>query len=400
MKKLIIFATHPIQYQVPLWQNMAKEGINFEVWYFTDFGTKTSFDVQFGKSFSWDLPMLEGYKYRFLKVNENAAPNKGFKGIILREDVKKRLKEAKATHVYINGWQVIAYWQSLWASKALGLTTIFKGESNDLKPENKWIFPLKKFLLTQFFKRINYFLYIGEANKRLYLKYGINTKKLLPGLYCVDNNRFQSETLKLKDKKNKIRAKWGIPENSYCILFSGKFIQKKRPLDIITAVKKLITTHPNLHLLFVGDGKLYTEIKHEANIVYDKEGKINPIQTGKVNLSITGFLNQSEIPHAYIAADCLILPSDYGETWGLVVNEALASGIPAIVSNQCGSAEDLIKPIDKTLIFKTGEIDSLVNAINHLLNNKPARETIKKQISKYSYISTIQSVRKIIDDAI
>ena len=57
--------------------------------------------------------------------------------------------------------------------------------------------------------------------------------------------------------------------------------------------------------------------------------------------SFAGFLNQSEISQAYVAADCLVLPSDYGETWGLVVNEALASGLPCLVSQACGCAEDL-----------------------------------------------------------
>ena len=57
--------------------------------------------------------------------------------------------------------------------------------------------------------------------------------------------------------------------------------------------------------------------------------------------SFVGFLNQTEISRAYVAADCLVLPSDHGETWGLVVNEALASGLPCLVSDACGCAEDL-----------------------------------------------------------
>jgi glycosyltransferase involved in cell wall biosynthesis len=52
-------------------------------------------------------------------------------------------------------------------------------------------------------------------------------------------------------------------------------------------------------------------------------------------------MNQTEISRAYVAADCLVLPSDHGETWGLVVNEALASGLPCLVSDACGCAEEL-----------------------------------------------------------
>jgi glycosyltransferase involved in cell wall biosynthesis len=71
--------------------------------------------------------------------------------------------------------------------------------------------------------------------------------------------------------------------------------------------------------------------------------------------SFTGFLNQSEISRAYVAADCLVLPSDYRETWGLVVNEALASGLPCLVSQACGCAEDL--SICDT--FALGDVETL-----------------------------------------
>lgn len=394
---LIIFATHPIQYQVPLWQKMAADGINFEVWYFTDFGIKNSYDVQFGKSFSWDLPMLEGYQYRFLKVNDNAAPNKGYRGIILKDNVKEQLKSVNATHVYINGWQVFAYWQCLWIAKSLGLKIIFKGESNDLKPEISWKWPLKKLLLSQFFKRVNYFLYIGQANKRLYLKHGITIDKLLPGLYCVDNDRFYEETLLLKDQRQAIRNTWGVDEAAFCILFSGKFISKKRPLDIIKAVEQLQQKN-KIHLIFVGDGQLYHEIKENSNIVYDKEnGIVDEKPQLEVKVSIIGFLNQSEIPRAYAIADCLVLPSNYGETWGLVVNEAMAAGVPVIVSDQCGSAEDLVKPINPALVYETGNIQKLSKSISSLMKTPMDREVILKRVSQYSYSSTINSVKKILN---
>lgn len=401
---LIIFATHPVQYQVPLWRKMTEAGIKLEVWYFTDFGLKNSYDAQFGKSFSWDLPMLEGYSYRFIKTNTDAAPNQGFKNCRVAENIKDKLKSAKATHVYINGWHVMAYWQALWSAKSLGLKTIFKGESNDLKPESKWKWPLKKLILNSFFKRVDYFLYIGEANKRLYQKYNIPKHKLLPGLYCIDNDRFFDQSTKVIDQKSLFRSQWGIPEDAFCILFSGKFIPKKRPIDIVFAAKQLLQNpliKDKIHLLFVGDGVLYSGIASNVNVVYDKErGLINQVKEDKLNASFTGFLNQTEIPTCYAIADCLILPSDYGETWGLVANEAMATGLPVIISSQCGSAEDLLKPILPNLIFETGNIDSLQRAIEWLIFNKVQKNQLLKHIQKYSYSSTIHSTLSILNNAV
>jgi glycosyltransferase involved in cell wall biosynthesis len=76
-------------------------------------------------------------------------------------------------------------------------------------------------------------------------------------------------------------------------------------------------------------------------------------------VSFTGFLNQGEIAKAYVAADALVLPSDYGETWGLVVNEAMACGLPAIVSDRVGCGPDLVVPGVTGQVFPFGEVEGL-----------------------------------------
>jgi glycosyltransferase involved in cell wall biosynthesis len=84
--------------------------------------------------------------------------------------------------------------------------------------------------------------------------------------------------------------------------------------------------------------------------------------------SFTGFLNQTEISRAYVAADCLVLPSDHGETWGLVVNEALASGLPCLVSDACGCAEDLV---GQQFSFPMGDVGVLATKLERLHSNMP-----------------------------
>jgi glycosyltransferase involved in cell wall biosynthesis len=86
-------------------------------------------------------------------------------------------------------------------------------------------------------------------------------------------------------------------------------------------------------------------------------------------VTFTGFLNQSEIPAAYVAADCLVLPSDYGETWGLVVNEAMACGRPAIVSDRVGCAADLITRHVTGELFPFGDTAALAQTLAELAAN-------------------------------
>ena len=82
-----------------------------------------------------------------------------------------------------------------------------------------------------------------------------------------------------------------------------------------------------------------------------------------VDLKLVGFLNQTELGEAYAIADCLVLPSDYPETWGLVVNEALATGLPCVVSDAVGCAPDLIRDGESGYVYPLGNVEALAAAL-------------------------------------
>jgi len=116
-------------------------------------------------------------------------------------------------------------------------------------------------------------------------------------------------------------------------------------LDLIAAARQAIASGTKVHLLFAGSGELGNALRAACRVAIDADERgITSTDAGAPPASFTGFLNQSEISRAYVAADALVLPSDAGETWGLVVNEAMASGLPCIVSEACGCAEDLVAP--------------------------------------------------------
>jgi glycosyltransferase involved in cell wall biosynthesis len=364
---LAILTTHPIQYQVPLWQALARDGrVPFEVWYLTDHGTRRSKDREFGQTFAWDIDTLSGYTHRFLKVDQRATPS-SFWRCRLQERLRNRLRTSQVTALWIQGWQVAAYWQAVREAQSTGVEVWLRGESNDLAPQPRWKKKLKLARNGWLFRRVDRFFYIGKANRRLYEESGVAEAKLYPAPYAVDNERFAMQAAALRPWRAALREQWGVPEDAFCILFCGKFIPKKRPLDLVAAARSLVEkgTLSKLHLLFVGSGVLGSELRRVCRVVHDHEGLTSPGigATHKVSVlpsaSFTGFLNQKEISQAYVAADCLVLPSDYGETWGLVVNEALTSDLPCLVSQACGCAEDL--SICGT--FPLGDIDALSSAL-------------------------------------
>jgi glycosyltransferase involved in cell wall biosynthesis len=378
---LAILTTHPIQYQVPIWKALAKQDqIPFEVWYLTDFGTRPSPDREFGKTFSWDIDMLSGYTHRFIETAEGASPITAWK-CRLREPLRDRLRQSGARALWIQGWQVAAYWQAVREAKAAGTEIWLRGESNDLAPTPMWKRPLKRLALGQLFSRIHRFLYIGAANKRLYESFGVPEARLYSAPYAVDNERFVQQAAALRLQRMELRRQWGIRDDAFCVLFCGKFIPKKRPMDLVEAARILRVDGrlPNIHLLFVGSGELDGPLRQACDVIYDAERPGLPTCVSPAALSIAnsarppasfaGFLNQTEISCAYVAADCLALPSDYGETWGLVVNEALASGLPCIVSDACGCAEDLT---GDEFSFPMGDSGALAAKIGRFRREKPS----------------------------
>lgn len=391
---LIILTTHPIQYQVPLWQALAKDGhVPFEVWYLTHHAVQTSRDVEFGKAFAWDLDMLGGYPHRQLQVAADATPTT-FRQCRVTEPFDLLLRKAGAKAVWVQGWQVQAYWQAVWAARRAGCEVWLRGESNDLAPVTWWKRPIKHLALGQFFRRVNRFLYIGTANRRFYQKFGVPESRLHSAPYAVDNDRFARQAAEARKQRAEIRKQWGIAEDAFCVMFCGKFIPKKRPQDLVAAASQMIQAGRRGHLLFVGSGELGGELRRACHVVFDAEDSNFQLSTINPQLppaSFAGFLNQTEISRAYVAADCLVLPSDHGETWGLVVNEAMASGLPCVISNHCGCAEDL-GVLTPNQIFPCGDTDALADRVARLAQPAGRPEIAPGALAGFSFASSVQTV--------
>ncbi len=395
---LVILSTHPIQYQVPLWQALAADGrVPFEVWYMSDHGTKVSHDVEFGTKFAWDIDMLAGYPHRFLEGAGQVHPAQ-FWDCRIRENLAAKLREAGAKALWIQGWQVAGYWQAAFAARRAGAELWLRGESNDLAPTQGWKKLMKRRVLGRLLSRVDRFLYIGTGNRRLYESYGARPEQLLPAPYCVDNDRFRAQAEVLRPRRAELRRAWGIAEDAFVPLFCGKFIPKKRPQDLVEAASHLKADGrvSNIHLLLTGSGELGPELRAKCHVVYDADSPNLKPETLNLELpkaSFAGFLNQSRISEAYVAADCLVLPSDYGETWGLVVNEALASGIPCIISDRCGSAADLgSRAPNQTFPFS--DVAALANCLEHRSKNPLVVLPRQEWLFGYDFGFSVKSIER------
>jgi glycosyltransferase involved in cell wall biosynthesis len=393
---LAILTTHPIQYQVPIWRGLAQRGdVPFTVFFMSDQGLKARFDPGFGRAIAWDIDLLSGYPHEFIDVRTGDRQDR-FNWLRLKPGFGKMLKERGVDVLWVQGWQVMAYWQAIREARKAGIKVWMRGESNlrsnagGLKQSLKWL------LLRRLLDRVDRFLTIGEANRQFYRRLGYPEEKMVPAPYCVENRRFAELAAQLRPDRPQIRAAWAIPEDAFCFLFVGKFIAKKRPLDLAEAVRRLQTIEParKLHILWVGTGELAEAVRDACAIEYDAQGDAasKHASGGKPSASFVGFLNQSEIVRAYVAADALVLPSDAKETWGLVANEAMASGLPCVVSDACGCADDLVRPVRPDLCFPVGDVDALVRALAAMIADPPSTTSAQAQIDKYDALRTVENV--------
>jgi glycosyltransferase involved in cell wall biosynthesis len=304
-----------------------------------------------------------------------------------------------------------------------------RGDSNLLDARPLHVRIAKRLILGRWIPRFSAYLTVGKLNEDYYRFYGADESRFFPARHFVDNDFFAAQTEALQGQRAEIRSKWRIPQDAFCALFCGKFIPKKRPMDLIEAARLLSTSifhlpspssmRPAIHLLFVGSGELGAQLRAACNVVFDAEaGRAAISERADVTIqrfngstfsesssprpstldprpsaSFAGFLNQTEIAKAYIAADVLVLPSGRGETWGLVVNEAMACGLPAIVSDKVGCAPDLINEGKTGFSFPAGAPAQLARQVVAVLEMKKCghdfRLALTEKMRDYSLVSAV-----------
>lgn len=353
MKKIAVIISHPVQYYAPVFALLAKNSrFAVKVFYTMGDSSRLKYDRGFKKEIIWDIPLLQGYEYEFLKNEATDPGSHHFMGII-NPDAIQRIEKYKPDAVLIYGWGFFSHLKIiLHFSKTLPVW--FRGDSTLLDLTGRLKSVLRSVFLKWVYKHIDKAFYVGSANKDYFLKYGLKPGQLYFAPHGVDNDRFAAEhpvdALSLRRELN-------IADDQILILFAGKFEAKKAPLELLQAFKSLGKT--NTHLLFLGNGVLEQQLKDKAE--------------GESNIHFHDFVNQSEIPVFYQACDLFCLPSKGpGETWGLAVNEAMAAGKAILVSDKVGCAKDLVKDEWNGLIINMSVESDLRNGISRLTDNKAA----------------------------
>lgn len=352
--KMAIFAGNPVQYHVPIYKALAQEkDVDLTVMYGSDIGAKKFYSKEFKSYIEWDIPLLEGYEYKFFRN----FTSKKLKGMFSRINLGMffHIIFNRYDAVLIHGYDTVSSWIVYLGAKLSGTKIIWRGEAA-IRPQNRQN-ALKKFVKTKllplYFKSCDAVMYSCTGN-RLYLEqFNISSEKMFLIPCAVDNNFFREKKAVLQPKRDELRNALGIDEEEFVILFTARFTTRKRPLDLIEAISRL--NHSNVVMLFVGDG-------------LERENMERELKKHKIKNIITGFVGQNELPKYYVVADLYAIVSDYDAS-PKSLNEALNFDLPILVTDKVGTSSDLVKNDENGYIVSSRDIKQLSEKIDFFVNN-------------------------------
>jgi glycosyltransferase involved in cell wall biosynthesis len=353
LRKLAIISTHPIQYNAPVFKLVSQRGnILLRVFYTWENSKEGIFDIKFKQNIKWDIPLLEGYEFQFVKNTSSDQGTHHFKGMI-NPTLNAEIEAWGAHAILVYGWNFHSHLKAMKYFKGK-IPVYFRGDSTilDDKPGIKTL--LRRAWLRYVYRFVDYAFYVGKNNKNYFLKHGLTEKELIFAPHAIDNERFADQNGEYRKMAMQWRLELGIKEEDLVFLFAGKFETKKDPMSLMKAAKEL--QNNGCKFVFAGDGDFKEQLMQTARN-YD-------------HVIFLPFQNQSRMPALYRLADVFVLPSKGpNETWGLAINEAMASGKAVLVSNMVGCAPDLVINEGNGFVFKAQDIHDLIQKLKKFNKN-------------------------------
>jgi glycosyltransferase involved in cell wall biosynthesis len=365
--RLAVVASHPVQYDAPLFRELAKR-IDLTVFFGHRATPIDQSKAGFGVTFEWDVDLLSGYSSSFLR---NVAKRPGIErfGECDTPEIGIRLREGRFDAVLLTGWYLKCFLQALFCAKRQQIPVLARGDCHLETARSRFKRTMKSIMYPPLLRSFDAALAVGKRAHAYWTHYHFPESHIFFSPRCVDTEWFATRAT--HEAGAALRARLGIAPASELLLFAGKLVAFKRPLDLIGAAARLNAEGRRVEVMVAGAGPLKEQMAIHA-------------RDAGVVLHLLGFCNQTEMPAAYAATNVLVLPSEGRETWGLVANEALACGCPIVVSDAVGCALDLVVDGRTGKVFHVGHVTELAHAIAELLDYGPSSQEIAAKSAAYS----------------
>jgi glycosyltransferase involved in cell wall biosynthesis len=370
-----LFAASPVYYQAPLYRRLAADPrVEFTALFASSSGVRPG-DRGYGSPVAFDADALTGFRSNFLRRAELQEPTGSF--LSLRDvDVVGAIARGNYDVLWLHGYYSLTHLLAAATQVARRRPIMFREEQTLLHRRAFWKRILKEPLLRALFSR-SIGLAIGTANRSWLTRYGIDERRIFLVPYCVDNEALRQAAARLRPQRESLRRELGIPPDAGPVVLTvARLVPKKQPLFLLEAFRRVHARRP-CALLYVGAGELEGELREAIR------------RERAPDVVIAGFLNQSEIAKAYVAADVFALPSRYDETWGLAVNEAMNFALPVVVSEKVGCAADLVRDGENGFVVRADDSGELAERLARLVDSPGLRARLGasslERVSAWNY---------------
>ena len=377
--------SHPIQYKAPVYRELAQ---SFPANVFVLYGCDASVagklaDPGFETKLAWGEQLLEGYPHAFLTRNEEISL--GQFNALKGQGIADWVNALKPRNILLSQCNYQMDYRTILAAKRSGCKIWIRHETQDEAFRRG---PVKSVARAIYYRILYHVLdgafAVGKANRRHLLAHGIKDTAIGSAPYCAPDTIFNLSSQDRDQLRNHLRSKWGCNEGTKVIIFSGKFISKKNPDLICQALALLPKEEREQYLaVFMGSGP--------------REAELRQLCTQHcISAVFTGFVVQSDLAAHYLAADIMVLPSRrMGETWGLVVNEALQAGCAVAISDAVGSHLEFGE-WERTEVFPDEDAGALRDGLRRLTKFSRSFDWCRPAIEAYSVESAAKGIAKMI----
>jgi glycosyltransferase involved in cell wall biosynthesis len=379
-QRVAIVASHVIQYQDPFFRLLAQEpALDVTVLFCSDEGASVYRDVDMGTSLRWDLDLLHGYRHQFLR---NRGRGNGFFRLLNPELAVAIARGHYDAVVFMTGWAWASAWLGFAACWLLRVPFLLFGDSSFVPEERSIRARLRSGILRALFGLTSGFLISGAFNADYYAHYGADRRRFFPMPWAIDNDRFFAESRFAPGERDALRKRYGIAPDRMVILFSAKLIERKDPRTLLAAFAAM-KHRDQAALVFMGDGVLRPELESMV------------AEQGLRDVHFIGFVNQTEIPKHYAMSDVFVLPSAF-DPRATVINEAMASGLPVILTDRCGPVGDIAREGENAFVIRFGDRRTLAERLDRLAADEALRrrmgERSREIIAPWSYEAGVRGL--------
>jgi glycosyltransferase involved in cell wall biosynthesis len=352
--RLAVIATHPIQYTAPVFRALAAcDEIDLRVFYTWSQAATSIFDHDFGRKITWDVPLLDGYEHSFV---ENVATHPGTESFwgLKNPTLVPEIEAWRPDAILVYSWNSESHLGALRHFKGR-IPVFFRGDSTLVDKRPWWRAVLRRASLTWIYSHIDVAIAVGSNNRDYFTWCGLPQHRIAFAPHSIDTVRFGANSSNHELLAQRWRSELGIAPDATVILFAGKLQSKKNPDLLLGAFS---TLEDGAHLVFVGNGERESILKEKAKT--------------RKNVHFMPFQNQSIMPAVYRLGDVFVLPSrGPEETWGLALNEAMASARPIIASSNVGGTRDLVLTNENGWSFPSGDEKGLRAILRQAVGRGP-----------------------------